>query len=293
MTFKCVLIGSAPMNKDVYRFQNSIDFLQFEFARKKIKNPKFSLRAWSSQLKFKNPAFLSQILSRKRKLKLDLAKRISNNLGLSSEEAKYFETLVLLENAKTVEEKNLVHDLLVSIGNENNYSSIPISLDVFKFVADWSHIAILEILNLKDFDGTQKFIELYMSEALSSAQVKLTIERLVRLDLVANTKGKLSRRKDSSILFDANIPSEAVRSYHAQMLQRAQRSIEEQSLEQRDLRSSTLCFKNEDYKKAKQIIAECHKKLSLLSRDRNGEMIYQLNTQLFELIPSTKTGLDT
>lgn len=280
------------LNQDVYRFHDSIDYLLFELEKKKLRNPKFSLRAWSIQLDYKNPAFLSQILSRKRKLKLDLAKRISKNLDHASEEAKYFETLVLLANVKTAQEKSLVQDLLISIKATSKTPSIPIDLDVFKFVSDWYHMAILEILNLKKFDGTQEFLEEYLAKHLSQSQVSMAIERLMRLELIYKKKGKLYRSKNSSLLLDVYIPSEAVRSFHTQMVQKALHSIENQNIEQRDLRASTLCFGKGEYVKAKQLIAELHGKLAQLSRDHDGETIYQMNTQIFELIPTESKGLN-
>lgn len=280
------------LNQDVYRFHNSIDYLLFVLEKKKLRNPKFSLRAWSIQLDYKNPAFLSQILSRKRKLKFDLVKRISKNLAHSTEEAKYFETLVLLENVKTAEEKNLIHDILISLKDTSSTPSIPINLDVFKFVSDWYHMAILEILNLKNFDGTQEFIENYLAKLLPQSQVRGAIERLIRLELMYKKKGKYLRSKDSPLLLDVYIPSEAVRSFHTQMIQKALDSIENQNIEQRDLRASTLCFGKSEYVKAKQLIAELHAKLALLSRDHDGETIYQMNTQIFELIPTESKGLN-
>lgn len=278
--------------QDVYRFHDSIDYLLFELEKKKTRNPKFSLRAWSNQLEYKNPAFLSQILSRKRKLKLDLAKRISKNLEHATSEAKYFETLVLMENVKTIEERSLVQDLLISLRTSSKAPSVPVSLDVFKFVSDWYHMAILEILNLKKFDGSQEFIERTLEKDLSQSQVNLAIERLTRLELIYKKKGKFYRSKDSALLLDVYIPSEAIRSFHTQMIQKALHSVENQNIEQRDLRASTLCFGEGEYVKAKELIAELHGKLTQLSRDHDGETIYQMNTQIFELIPTESKGLN-
>jgi uncharacterized protein (TIGR02147 family) len=275
------------MKTDIYNYTDPADFLNFELEMRKGKNPKYSLRAWSRQLGFENPAFLSQILLKKRKLKLELAQKLSAQMKLSAPEAKYFQSLVLLANAKGDEEKRLLTEVLEDLRPRKVAAHTPVHLDIFKFIADWQHVAILEMFHLKDFDGTAEKIIAWLHPEVAPSTTLKALERLERLELITRTKsGKLQRTKESKYLIDQNIPNEAARGFHRQMIQKGLDAIGSQAITERTVSASTVCLRARDYKKALEILREAHEKITALARHGDGVAVYQFNSQFFKLIKS-------
>jgi uncharacterized protein (TIGR02147 family) len=135
----------------IFKFSDAVDFLNYEFESKRIKNVRFSLRAWSRQLRYQNPSFVSHILKRKRALKIEVAEKFSENLKLQGSAKKYFEILVLLKNSKTVDEKRIYLELLESLGPKSEKTPQTLSIEAFRVISDWYHTAILELVELSDF----------------------------------------------------------------------------------------------------------------------------------------------
>ena len=273
----------------IFQFTDVIDFLNFEFESKRLRNQRFSLRAWSRQLGYQNPSFLSHILKRQRKLNLELAQKISVNLHLSDESKKYFEVLVLLQNSKNVDEKNLYIELIeaISCGKKEKVQSF--NLEVFRVISDWYHAAILELIELKSLKHNAESIAQRLGGEVSVDQVEKATERLCRLGLVVRQpSGQLKRAEDNPILFESYIPSEAIRHFHKQMIEKAKAAIDQQDITERELRAVTVAIRKKDYEKAQRIIKEAHTKVLALARKGDADELYQLNTQWFRL--TTKDG---
>jgi uncharacterized protein (TIGR02147 family) len=272
-------------NQDsIFNFTDAIDFLNYEFESKRIKNARFSLRAWSRQLGYNNPSFLSHILKKERKLKLDVAEKFATQLKLASKSKKYFELLVLLQNSKTVDEKNIYLDLLESLRPKKGLPSQPLSLEAFRIISDWYHTAILELVELKDFKSDINYIAKRLGGEISAQNIKSAIDRLLKLELLEQTaSGKLKRAKDNPRLLENYIPSEAIRHFHKQMIEKAKASIECQSINERDIRGTMISVKSKDYSKIQAIIKKAHEDILKYSTTGDGDELYHFNTQFFQI----------
>ncbi|PIR23654.1 MAG: hypothetical protein COV44_01660 [Deltaproteobacteria bacterium CG11_big_fil_rev_8_21_14_0_20_45_16] len=66
---------SANSSKNLFEFSEARDWLAEVFRQKKMKNSRFSLRAWSKQLGFSSSNMLSMILRKERRLGPETARR--------------------------------------------------------------------------------------------------------------------------------------------------------------------------------------------------------------------------
>ena len=103
---------NMQINKSVFSFEDLVDFLNHQLQERQRKNPKFSLRAWSRQVGYKNPSLLSQVLKRERKLKMEMASKLAVSLGLDGKPLRYFEVIVLYKNSNSDTEKRLYKNSL-------------------------------------------------------------------------------------------------------------------------------------------------------------------------------------
>lgn len=269
---------------DIFSFNDPIDFLNYQLKLKKNKNPKFSLRSWSAQLDYQNPSLLSQVLSRKRKINSPLLKKIISNLKLSGAQKKYFEVLILYKKSKTLDEQKLYLDIIDELRPKSSKFVRSIDIELFKVISDWHHTAILELLNLKDFQSNPVWIRKALNYEVSTSEIEDAIKRLISLKLIEKSKtGKLVRRQNESLLLESNFSSSAIQSFHKKMLDKASRAIESQSTEDRDLRGSTLAIKSSDYNKILEIIKNAHSEIIKYASSGDGDDVCHFNTQFFHL----------
>lgn len=276
------------MSLEIYQFVDPVIFANHALEQRQIANPRFSLRGWARQLGYNSPSYLAQVLKRQRKFKIDLAKKIALNLKMKPSDQRYLEALVLLQNCKTAEERSSYTSLLEGLCPGNAPAFRSLQYDQFRLMSDWIHVAILEVVNLKDFDGSIEFIEGRLGLDIGKRALEQTVERLVRLQFLKKKNGKLSRSNDAAIEFDQEVSDIAVQQFHAQILDKAKEALSGQSISERDFRSSALSLKTADLKRAREILKRAHQELSALNSDGSGDDVYQISTQAFRL---TKRGI--
>lgn len=271
-------------NNSIYLFDDPIEFVSKQLALKKERNSKFSLRAWSKQLGFSNPSMLSSVLKGERRLQVDLAEKIGKNLKLTISEQKYFKILVLQKNAKNDEERIVYSEMLVKARPNNDLHKLELDLDQFRFISDWYHYVLLEMINLKDFEFDYQLIAKRLGRGVSPDLVRTAIERLSRLGLVEESKlRKILKRTNGQLILDKNLPSDLIRNHHSVLIDFAKESISKQDISERDIRSTTISLKKEDFKAAQEILRKAHDEIRALSTVKSGDEVFEFTSQFFRI----------
>jgi uncharacterized protein (TIGR02147 family) len=201
---------------------------------------------------------------------------------LSDQESRYLETLALRERAKSRSDIESYDQTLARLRKAKAPRSL--SIDQFRLIADWHHLAILEMMSLKDFKADPEWISRRLGGKISTSSVLLALQRLERMGLVQKARGALAKRADPSpLLIDPGSRNLAVQAHHEQMLLKAAASLKEQETSEREFRSSTLSIKKENYAKAQARIREFHQSMLELAEDSSADETYQLNVQFFKL----------
>jgi|GEM_PF-7071977 len=270
----------------VFAFDDPVEFLNFELRERKKSNAQFSLRAWSRRVGYKNPSYLSHVLSRKRRLKPEFAGKLANDLALKGRSLKYFELIVLNQNAGTESEQETYRKLISATRAKRPGAANQVSLETFSLVADWYHWAIIEMANLGGFDSDPKAIQKNLVAKVDLKTIKDAIQRLLRAGLLTRDgSGNLIRaNRDKDNETHAPAQPEAVVAYHKQMGSLGLRALVEQPAEERTFYGTTLTFRKDSMKRAQEILKEAHLQLLRCSEQGGaGEDVYQLNTQFFRL----------
>lgn len=165
-------------------FLNIQDFLVEALKDRQKKNSRFSLRAWSKQLGYKNPSLLSDVLCGRRKPSADLIKRISVNLKLKEEDEASFRGLCerIPSTTKSTKSNGNQH---LKCGKKEKLNIL--ELDKFRLISDWYHLAILELFLLKDFEPKPKHIVSRLMNKIPRPFVHTALARLQRLGLIEET----------------------------------------------------------------------------------------------------------
>lgn len=250
--------------------------LREELERRCQHNPRYSLRAMARDLGFA-PARLSDVLRGRYGLSRDAAGAIGKRLGWSQEECAYFCDLVDAAHARRKTEKSEAQKRL----KDSQVQGRQLSLDRFRLIADWYHYGILELLQTDGHQKNSKWIGKTLG--LGSEVVAAAIKRLQRLSLLSLSDDELN--PEHPFLFTpSDVPSGALRKHHQQLLDKAQRALHGQSVEERDFSSLVLAVDSSNMKEAKQMIKDFRRKFNeKFGPGRRRDSVYCLSVQFFRL----------
>jgi uncharacterized protein (TIGR02147 family) len=172
---------------------------------------------------------------------------IASKLGWNPSEIDLFCDLVDSEHARAKKKKAEARSRVES--SAPNYQQL--SLDSFQVISDWYHYAILELTLVHDFESDCKWIASRLG--LSVHVVEAAIERLKRLDLLIEQDGKL-RASNGFTASPTGIPSDALKQFHRQLLEKALSALYLQSVDERDFSHLVLAVDQSQLKEAKDEI---------------------------------------
>jgi uncharacterized protein (TIGR02147 family) len=255
------------------------DILKIELADRLSNNPAYSLRALARHMGV-SPSLLSDVLKGKKGISSGRAFEVGQALRFDGMKLDYFVTLVQIEETKSPQRKAELLEKLNSLDPKRRVQDI--SLDVFKVIYDWYHLAILELTTTTGFKLTASTAAKKLN--ITELEADTAIQRLLRLELLKpDATGKLTKA-DTHILTTSKVPNTALRNYHAQMLKKATDALTNQTPQEKLIGSETFAFDQKHLKEANVIIEECFTKLVNLALTKKAKKhVYHFGIQLFRL----------
>lgn len=241
-------------------------------AEKMKKNPHFSLRAFARRVEI-SPTVLSRILSGKRNLTFNLAVRIADALLFTPEER---EELFSYFTKKNEKDANAQEDK-----NERQ-----ITLECFNAMKDWYHYGITQLLQVKGFVEDYQWIASMLS--ISSLEAKLAVDRLLRLEILERDENGKLHRTATHFTTTSEVASSGLRHFQKQILEKSIISLEEDSLDERDITSITVAINEDKIKEAKLEIKKFRMRMSEFMSEGEKTRVYNLGIHLIPLSKSTK-----
>lgn len=239
-------------------------YLQQDLIRRCKANSNYSLRAYSRAIGVSASA-LSSILNNKRTLTKKMTERLGLKLGLSLGDIQSF---IEFHSPKSKAGKFFQ----------------PVEVDMFTLLSEWSHFAILELMKVKGFDQSSKWIRKKLN--LSISEVNFAVERLVRAGMLTIDKnGKWIDTTDGyTSAIRANYTNEAMKALQHQMLLKAQESLSRVDVSRRDQTGITMAINSKHIGLAKEKIRRFRREISeLLENSGSKDEVYQLSISFFPL----------
>jgi uncharacterized protein (TIGR02147 family) len=261
---------------------NYRDFLREELLSRMRRNRAYSARALARDIGV-SPGYLSQILGGKKSLNEARAHRIAESLAWAPSRRRAFTVLVRSENACDPRVSEAIRS---ELGGRREISFEKLSEDVFRAISEWHHYAILEVTALEGFVATPTQIARRL--ALPLAKVASAVKRLRRLGLLtARADGRLAKTRANYSTFD--VPSAAIRAFHAQMLGKAASALESQPVEERDFSGIVMAIDPKRIPAARERIREFRRELMEFLEQGERTALYHLSAQLFRLDPAPRS----
>ena len=264
-------------------------FLQDYYLRTKELRPEFSFRVFSRLAGFSSPNFLKLVIKGERNLSLESIPKFVAALKLRKDEARFFESLVLLSQAKAPEAKRQLTEKVLGFRSYKKFH--PLKGDEYRYYTQWYWVPVRELVGLPDFDESPEWVAKTLLPAITVEQAKEALEGLEKLGLISRDSAGQLRQTDSVVTTEDEFSSAAFREFHREMLKRASESIALIPRMERELSAATVGLSEESAKRVKLMIQKLRKKiLEIADQDAHPERVYQVGLQLFPLSKKKEGG---
>lgn len=248
-----------------------------ELERRTLKNPSYSLRAFARDLKM-SPSRLSDVINGRYGFSHSASLQVAERLELPNWEREQFVDLVQAKHARSLSQRKIAQ---ARLGKYATRKFRDLKEDIFQMIADWYHMAILELTALDAFEGSPEWISQALGINKKTAQTAL--DRLLRLNLLKVEGQKMVPVDDFSAI-GGDTPSAAIKEFHSQILLKAQEALISQEVHQREFGSVMLAFDRKNLVKAKAAIRKFRREFSEICGSRESQdSVYCLAMQFFDL----------
>ncbi len=262
------------------------DLLKNEFSERKLKNKKYSLRAFSRDLKI-SPSFLSDILGSRKKISLDKALEITQSMGWSWRETQIFFQTAQLGNVKSGRAKKFLKSELRK--TEMFYGQFQkLKPRQFFPISDWYYVALMELTEIPGFCDEPTWVAKRLGIEVKQAEIALSQLKDAKL-MQKNDQGLWVKSKNSTV---QDTPSAEIRKFHRQHLANAAEAIEKQEFSKRHFSGVTMAIDTDKLPEAVELIREFRSRMNALLESGNKKNVYHLAIQLFQLDHSLRNSKD-
>jgi uncharacterized protein (TIGR02147 family) len=242
--------------------------------------PFISYRYVSQKSGLKSSGFISWVVMGKKNVSVDLATRIASVLKLSKRESNYFELLVLHNQAKSTEQRQLFFDRMLAF--RSTHATV-LERDRDQYYSQWFYSAIRELVAITEISDEQQVCAL-LNPPISRSDAKTALDLLLRLGLIRRTDKNIFERVDQAITSGKSINTALIHSFQITTMQMAQSALHRINKEERDISTVTLSCNSKDLEKIRERISQMRLEISAIAcASTDANQVFQLNTQFFPL----------
>ena len=275
-----------PTVPDIFRYLDYRAFLREWFDARKAANPRFSHRVFARRIGQKSPSLLADVIARRRNLTPEYVGLFSKAVGLSAEEARFFTSLVELDQASTADERNAAFETIAAARRFREARSI--EGDSFRYLSNWYIPAVRELVRRPDFRAEPDWIARTMRPAITAAQAEQAMQVLRSLGMITNQEGWV--QSEGTVATPREVAGLAVHNYHHGMLALAQEAIGRHRPPERHYTALTVCIPESLVPRLKQEINTMAERLLELcdGAAEPPERVYQIQLHTFPLSASVE-----
>jgi len=266
---------------DIFAYNEYRKFLNDSWVERKARDPKFSHRFIVQRAGFNSSAFFSRILTGDVNLTPTGALRLAEVFHLGTHETRYFELLVLFDQAKSHEEKMYFADRMAS------WRRVPVAaLDASKaaFCRDWRAVAVLEALEIVEHRDDHDRLGSLLVPPASGEDVEAILVLLSGLGLASVGEDGIWRKTDLFISAD-EVDTDSVNQFRRDTLELAREAIDRFDREDRSISTLTATLSKAGFERVRDRLRQLRREILELSRsDDQADRVAQVNLQVFPLV---------
>ena len=241
----------------------------------------FTWREFASLAGFVSPTYLKLVCDGKTRLSKPGIDKAARAMKLEGFDYTYFRLLVKFGNAKSAAEKE---EALRELGHEASMNKIRIlDADAFHYYEKPIYPIVRELAPLMP-NADPSEIATKIREKTSALDVREILGFLVKTGLFVKTGNGTYEQTEKSVKGSKEAIPLAIRTMNKKMAALATRSIEKDSVEERNFSGITMGIDEPTYTRIVEEINTCRKKIIDIAREcQNINQVYRLNLQLFPL----------
>lgn len=230
---------SLHFETSVYSFRDYVSFLNGIYNDIKEREFIYTQKDFGRELGLSEPR-ISSLLKGKEGISQKRAQQIARSLELSDKESEYFFNLVLSTSSKSkVMKSKALEYINLNFNRKNHYQP----MESWKILEMQGHDIIWSLITIaSDFSDLSKIAKI---ADISIAEVKDILVAFQDHGLIEMSFGKIKALKEH-IAFGNSIPSQAIRSFHKDKLNKALESVDTQSTDKRVNESLTFTLNPKD-----------------------------------------------
>ena len=265
---------------DIFQFTNFRKYLDEYQAARVLTDPDFTRAGACVLLGLpKTRSYYNDIVKGK-KLSSRMIPKFVEVLGLNKKEARYFETLVNLDQAKTATERNTFFEELLK---QHPDSHRILNEDAYEYYNHWYNSVLFTALEVVDVSDDLEPIQKLISPKVSVGTLKRSLELLERLGFVRKNENGFWKSCRDSVSSGAYNNSDLVRQYQLQCFELSKQALLANDERSSDMATFTFSVSDDAFR---AIAKEIHglkarvRKIIMLDK-KKATGVHQLNLHLF------------
>lgn len=275
----------------VYNYTNYRHYLRDLLEYTREKDPEFSFRKFCKIAGIVSPSFLKHVIDNDRNLSQEGAQKFLLGFGIEGPEAAFFEILVQMNQAKTLEERNKHFQHLKKFAGFRQVCQL--ERDGFEYYRKWYHPAVRELVGMCKGVVTAKWIATKVNPRITIKAAQDSLDLLLRLGLIEKTADSF-RKKHAIVKGFSDLKSMMLQNYHKEMIDLGKESMDRFTSENRNVTSVTISIPESKIAEVKDKISKLREDLLQLAlQSKDPDTVVQVNFQEFPItdnINSTKKG---
>lgn len=275
----------APSTPDIYGYLSHRDWLREAWEVRKSADKRFSHRWIALRAGFSSSSMFADILKGGRKITPAVAMKLASIFGLGGREARYFELLVLYDQAESEEERRKHLERLVQLRRGMVPEVQDSQMELF---SRWWNLAVRELLDTYLCDGDPREIARRILPPIKPVQAKRSLELLAELGLCEKGVDGIWRKREA-VLTASGMKHQRVRDYQREVLKLGTEAMDRLAPSGVDVSTLTLSVSNATLESIRAKIAETRREILEMARsDTEASEVVQLNFTLFPCAQSAK-----
>ena len=265
---------------DIFQFTNFRKYLDEYQAARVQTDPDFTRAGACALLGLpKTRSYYNDIVKGK-KLSSRMIPKFVEVLGLNKKEARYFETMVNMDQAKTATERNAFFEDLLK---QHPDSHRILNEDAYEYYNHWYNSVLFTALEVVDVSDDLEPIQKLISPKVSVGTLKRSLELLERLGFVRKNENGFWKSCRDSVSSGAYNNSDLVRQYQLQCFELSKQALLANDERSSDMATFTFSVSDDAFR---AIAKEIHglkarvRKIIMLDK-KKATGVHQLNVHLF------------
>lgn len=265
---------------DIYQFTHFRKYLdEYQIARVQAE-PSFTRTEICSQLGLeKTRSYFADVL-RGKKVSPRMVAKFIEVLGLDKKEAKYFETMVKLDQAKNDTLRKAYMDELLALHPNPQHI---LNTDAYEYYNHWYNSALFAILDAMDVTDDMAPVQKRIFPKVTLGKLRESLDLLERLGLARKNEDGFWKPTRESISSGPYNNAELVKQYQLQCFELSKQALITPPKAPAIMSTLTFSISSEAYKKLEAELQEFKAKARrIISEDKaKADGVYQLNMHLF------------